>query len=174
MEEIPTSTLIGPEPTGSASIAVGGRLRPFVDTIEHTLDSKARITLPASVRGAFADGGVLTLWNGPCIAALTPAGFDQWIKHLQAVMPDTGFENQGAHLRYAHSQASQFKPDVQGRFQLADRLRFAAGIDREVTIVGAGARVEMWNPATYGLDLAEYKQNIEFLQDRFDLLPGEA
>ena len=174
MEESPTAALIRPEPTGSASIAVVGRPRPFVDTLEHTLDTKARLTLPAAVRPAFADGGVLMMWKGPCIAVLTDAGFERWIEHIKDVLPSSGYDDPGGHIRYAHSQASPFKPDVQGRFQLADRLRFAAGIDREVTVVGAGSRVELWNPATYGLDLGEFKQNIEFLQGTFDLLRDDA
>ena len=88
--------------------------------------------------------------------------------------PASGFDNPGAHLALAHAQAISFKPDIQGRFLLPERLRHPAGIDRDVTVVGAGSRVEFWNPATYGLDLDEVRQNLAFVQGDidFDLDPG--
>jgi len=182
MEQQPTSTLQLPEsaagPRAAADGATGAHgsllVTPFVDTVEHGLDSKSRITLPAAMRPAFVDGGLLTLFKGPCVAVMTDAGFARWIAHLKAVLPTAGYADPAAHIRTAYAQASRFRPDVQGRFALADRLRHAAGIDREVTIVGAGARIELWNPATYGLDLPEWTENLAFHQDAFDLLPDDA
>ena len=101
---------------------------------------------------------------------LTEEGFRRWIGYAKRVLPTAGYDDPAGHIRFAHAQASRFKPDVQGRFQLTDRLRHAADIDRDVTIVGAGSRLELWNPATYGADLAEYRQNLAFHQDEFDLL----
>ena len=174
MEAQPTDTLVHPDSNDTAVISNSAAPGPFVDTLELTLATKVRITLPASIRPAFADGGLLVMWKGPCIALLTAAGFDDWIAHLRNVIPAAGYDEPGGHIRYAHAQASRFKPDVQGRFILADRLRFAAAIDRDITVVGAGSRVELWNPATYGADLGEFRQNLEFHQDEFDLLGGGA
>ena len=88
--------------------------------------------------------------------------------------PRLGLRQPGAHLALAHAQAISFKPDIQGRFLLPERLRHPAGIDRDVTVVGAGSRVEFWNPATYGLDLDEVRQNLAHVQGDidFDLDPG--
>lgn len=168
MGQISSSELIQPDIVTSERAAPEAAL--FVDTIEHTLDSKFRLTLPAAMRPAFIDGGILILSKGPCVGVMTLAGFDQWVGYLRSKLPTSGFQDLGAHLSYAHAQASRFKPDVQGRFQLSDRLRFAAAIERDVTVVGVGRRIELWNPANYGLELDEYRQNLEFLQDGFDLV----
>jgi MraZ protein len=146
----------------------------FTDTVEQAVDAKFRVALPASARTAFAPGGVLTPWPGPCVAAMTAEGFDRYVEQLRRRLPASGFDNPGAHLSLAHAQAAGFKPDIQGRFLLPERLRHAAGIDRDVTVVGAGSRVEFWNPATYGLDLDDVRQNLAFLQGDidFDLDPG--
>jgi MraZ protein len=146
----------------------------FTDTVEQAVDAKFRVALPASARPAFADGGLLTPWTGPCVAAMTAAGFERYVEQLRRRLPASGFTNPAAHLALAHAQATAFKPDIQGRFILPERLRFAAGIDRDVTVVGAGSRVEFWNPATYGLDLDEVRQNLVFVQGDidFDLDPG--
>jgi MraZ protein len=39
--------------------------------------------------------------------------------------------------------------DANGRFLLGDNLRALAGIDDRVTFVGAGQRVELWQPETF-------------------------
>jgi len=171
VEQLPSTDLTRPESTGTALISTSRALGlPFVDTNEHALDAKLRLTLPSGVRADFVDGGLLVLWSGPCIAVLTEAGFARWIRFARQAIPAAGYDDPAGTIRYAHSQASRFKPDVQGRFQLADRLRFAVGIDRDVTIVGAGSRLELWNPATYGADLVEHRANLAFHQDQYDLL----
>jgi MraZ protein len=159
----------------TASVAGTPMVARFTDTVEQAVDAKFRVTLPATSRAVFVDeGGVLTPWPGPCVAAMTASGFERYIEALKRRLPATGFEKPGAHLSLAHAQAVSFRPDAQGRFLLPERLRFAAGIDREVTVVGAGSRVEFWNPATYGLDLEDIRQNLAFVQADidFDLDPG--
>jgi MraZ protein len=147
----------------------------FTDTVEQAVDAKFRVTLPASARAAFVEvGGVLTPWPGPCVAAMTAQGFERYVEQLRKRLPDSGYTNPGAHLSLAHAQAVSFKPDIQGRFIVPERLRHFAGIDRDVTVVGAGSRVEFWNPATYGLDLDDIRQNLAHVQGLidFDLDPG--
>jgi MraZ protein len=147
----------------------------FTDTVEQAVDAKFRVTLPASARAAFVEtGGVLTPWPGPCVAAMTAQGFERYVEQLRKRLPGSGFDNPGAHLSLAHAQSVSFKPDIQGRFIVPERLRHFAGIDREVTVVGAGSRVEFWNPATYGLDLDDMRQNLAHVQGDidFDLDPG--
>lgn len=146
----------------------------FTDTVEQAVDAKFRVTLPAAARPAFAEGGVLTPWPGPCVAALTTEGFERYVAQLRKRLPEAGFDKPGAHLSLAHAQALAFKPDIQGRFLLPERLRFPAGIDREVTVVGVGSRIEFWNPATYGADLEDIRQNLAAVQADidFDMDPG--
>ena len=169
----PSTTLVAP------SVSVGEPAPPavatrFTDTSEQTVDAKFRVTLPAAARPAFAGGGVLSPWPGPCVAAMTVEGFERYVAQLRRRLPASGYDNPGAHLALAHAQAISFRPDIQGRFLLPERLRHPAGIDRDVTVVGAGSRVEFWNPATYGLDLDEVRQNLAFVQGDidFDLDPG--
>ena len=171
MEEMTTQTLSGPEMTGShPTHDISASNLPFLDTGDHALDAKYRLTLPAGARAAFMDGGVLLPWTGPCIAVFTEAGFARWMAHAKRVLPDAGYDNPAAHIRFAYSQGSRFKPDVQGRFQLAERLRLGAGIERDVTIVGVGSRLELWHPQLHSTDVMELSQNLAHHQDEFDLL----
>ena len=160
MEQQPSSDLLVPESDATL---------PFTDTVEHSLDAKYRVVLPAGVRPAFGAGGMLTVWDGPCVAVLTAPGFRSWVDHLRRVLPGSGFDDPNTHVKLAHAQAATFKPDAQGRFLLPERFRFAAGIDRALTVIGVGSRIELWNPATYGRDLDELRQNLAFLQSSYDL-----
>jgi MraZ protein len=170
--EHPSTSLAAPGST--ATVPLQPSLGRFTDTVEQAVDAKFRVTLPASARVAFAEGGVLSPWPGPCVAAMTAAGFERYVEQLRLRLPASGFDKPGAHLALAHAQSSAFKPDMQGRFLLPERFRFFAGIDREVTVVGAGSRVEFWNPATYGFDLDDVRQNLAYVQQDidFDLDPG--
>lgn len=144
---------------------------PYLDTTEHVLDAKFRVVVPATVRPLYVEGGVLSLWAGPCVAAFTPEAFLEWRTFITGQLAASGFDDPGAHVRYVNARSTPFKPDIQGRFLLPDRLRLAAGIDRTVTITGAGNRMELWSSATYlgQVDTAEMDQNIAFLQATYDL-----
>ncbi len=174
MEPLPTPSLHPKSEATYALPSAEARSGRLTDAVRHGLDAKSRAVLPAAVRPAFADGGFLTVWVGPCVAAFPPAAFSAWVERIRAQLATSGFDDPAAHVRYAHARSAPFRPDLQGRFVLPDRFREAAGIDREVTVVGVGDRVELWDPATYGRDLDELEQNISFLQSTYDLPEVEA
>lgn len=170
MDQQPALTLDRPAPDAASATATGAveADAPFLDVVEHSLDAKSRLTLPAAHRAAFVDGAVLTIWRGPCLAVLTQAGYSAWIDRLKQVLPDSGLDDPSGTLVFAHTSSTRVKPDIQGRFQLPERFRTAAGIDRDVTLVGAGSRIEVWNPASYGPDSAEHRRNLEYVQTTVD------
>lgn len=51
--------------------------------------------------------------------------------------------------------------DNQGRITLAPHLAELAGIDGEVTFVGAGEVIEMWNPERYAEYVGEAKDDFD-------------
>ena len=67
--ENPSATLVAP--SLSVSEPAPPTVARFTDTVEQTVDAKFRVTLPAAARPAFAAGGVLSPWPGPCVAAMT-------------------------------------------------------------------------------------------------------
>jgi MraZ protein len=152
-----------PEGTTSPSL-------PFTGRYQHTLDAKGRIVLPAPFRGVFAAGGHLTLWQGPCVAILPPAEFRRWVETTRAQLEESGFEDPAGLLRQLHLRSATFRPDSQGRFLLPEDLRAAVGIERDITVVGNDARLELWRPGVESPDAAEHEQNIGFFQGTYDLL----
>ena len=59
------------------------------------------------------------------------------------------------YLRVFLSGASDELPDKQGRISIPPALRTYAGLDRDVAVIGAGTRVEIWDLAAWETYLAE-------------------
>lgn len=118
----------------------------FVGTFEHSLDEKGRVVLPATFRSKLADCGFVSQYQG-CLGLWTEEGFGAMADRLMAKV-DEGKASQSA-VRAFSADAMQVKPDSQGRILLPQRLRETAGLDREVVIIGAINRIEIWDADTY-------------------------
>lgn len=74
------------------------------------------------------------------------------------------------YIRVFLSGASDEVPDKQGRVTVPAPLRQYAGLDRDVTVIGAGTRVEIWDSESWNTYLAE--QEAAFSETDEDVLPG--
>ena len=68
------------------------------------------------------------------------------------------------------SGASDEVPDKQGRFTIPAKLREYAGLDREVTVIGAGSRLEVWDSVAWNAYLEETEQS--FAETEEEVIPG--
>jgi MraZ protein len=114
----------------------------FVGTFEHSLDGKGRVVLPAPFRNELAGHGVVTQ-HQRCLAVWTPSGFDEVANRLRDKVRE-GLAPQNA-MRALSANAVQVEPDSQGRILLPLRLREFAQLERDVVVIGAFDRIEIWN-----------------------------
>ena len=115
----------------------------FVGMHAHTFDDKGRVVLPAVYRTEFPEGGYITKLDD-CLAIFPKAEFDDMGVRLQDLV-----RQQKAHpnaVRSFMANADNIKPDSQGRISVINRLRDSVELGRDVTIVGAGERIELWTP----------------------------
>ena len=68
------------------------------------------------------------------------------------------------------SGASNETPDKQGRVTVPPPLRDYAGLTRECVVIGAGARVEVWDAEAWASYLAEQEGPFADLSE--EVLPG--
>jgi MraZ protein len=61
-------------------------------------------------------------------------------------------------MRVFLSGASDEMPDKQGRISIPATLREYAGLDRDIAVIGAGSRVEIWDAATWDSYLANQEE----------------
>lgn len=75
-----------------------------------------------------------------------------------------------AYSRVFFASAHDEVPDKQGRVTIPAHLRSYAALDRELVVIGASTRVEIWDKAAWEAYLAESED--EFADIEEGVLPG--
>jgi MraZ protein len=118
----------------------------FVGTFEHSLDDKGRVVLPSTFRSHLADKGYISQLDD-CLGLWSEAGFDEVAQRLTDKMHE-GAVSQDA-LRAFAANAHEVRPDSQGRITIPQRLRDFAALERDVVVIGAIRRIEIWNASRW-------------------------
>ena len=140
----------------------------FLGTDTPRLDEKSRLILPAKFREELAEGLVLTRGQERCIYVFSAREFER--VHEQMRSAPLSSRQARDYIRVFLSGASDEVPDKQGRVTVPAPLRQYAGLDRDVTVIGAGTRVEIWDSESWNTYLAE--QEAAFSETDEDVLPG--
>jgi MraZ protein len=120
----------------------------FHGTFEHSLDAKNRLTVPAKLRAAFAEGAFLVREADRCISIYPSATYSALTgAALSALNPLSAQAKQLK--RYFHSNALAVELDAAGRVMVPARLLEHAGIGRDVVVTGAGDCLELWDRSTW-------------------------
>ncbi len=115
-----------------------------------TLDAKGRLILPARLRKSKSvtlDSFVLTLGFNTCLF-LFP--MPEWEK-IEQRLDNYAFTHQDANffLRMLMAHASEVNLDRQHRITIPTELLAKGSIERELLILGAGRRIELWAPSAF-------------------------
>lgn len=140
----------------------------FLGTHLPRLDEKGRLILPAKFRDELSDGLVLTRGQERCIYVFSQREFEQL--HEQMRSAPLSSRQSRDYARVFLSGASDEVPDKQGRITIPQALRTYAGLGRELAVIGAGSRAEIWDATAWDDYLAE-KENA-FSETDEEALPG--
>ena len=140
----------------------------FLGTYAPKLDEKGRIILPAKFWDELSEGVVLTRGQERCVYVFSAATFQQQLEHLRnaPVTNKAGRDYQRLFL----SGASDEVPDKQRRVTIPPMLRQYAGLDRELTVIGAGNRAEIWSTEAWNAYYAEKEE--AFANTEEEVIPG--
>jgi len=119
----------------------------LVGQFEHAIDAKGRVVLPAAFRKALASGGYVTRGLDCCLSVWTPEEFEREAADMQDKARRGEIDR--AAVRSLAAGAAEITPDGQGRVAIPQHLREYAGLNRDVTIVGAFSSVEIWDAARW-------------------------
>ena len=140
----------------------------FLGTYEPKLDDKGRVILPARFREDMEGGIVLTRGQEHCIYAFPAQEFEQMTVELRRAPLSS--KQARDYVRVLLSGAYKEVPDKQGRITLPPDLRKYAGLDRELTVIGAGSRAEIWNSQACN-DYLSVQEDV-FSQTENEIIPG--
>lgn len=127
----------------------------FLGTYSPRLDEKGRIALPAKYRDELSAGVVVTRGQERCLTVWTRDEFARRFETLRKA--STGSRSARELQRMLAAGAHDDAPDKQGRVTLPVHLRSYAGLDRDVAVVGAMSRLEIWDAETW----ADYQASKE-------------
>ena len=116
-----------------------------------TLDSKGRLAVPAKFREVLQlrAGGKLVITADSALCLLVYAAPD-WEPIQQRLMGLSSFNTRTRDLqRLLVGNASDVELDSAGRILIPPSLRKFAGLDKDVALVGQGARFELWDEAKW-------------------------
>jgi MraZ protein len=140
----------------------------FLGTYTPRLDDKGRLILPAKFREQLEAGVVVTRGQERCLYVFPIAEFERLADQLRQA-PVTSKQARD-YLRVFLSGASDESVDKQGRITIPPTLRSYAGLDRDVAVIGAGQRVEIWHGPAWEHYLAEQEQ--AFAEQAEEVVPG--
>lgn len=140
----------------------------FFGTYTPKLDDKGRLFLPAKFRDDLAEGLVVTRGQERCLTVWSDADFTDLTRRLSEASQTNKVIRD--YVRMLFSAASQERPDKQGRISISASLREYAALDRDVMVIGAMNRIEIWDPQSWRDYSAEQEQRFAELSD--EIFPG--
>ena len=140
----------------------------FLGTYNPRLDDKGRLFLPAKFRDRLASGLVVTRGQERCLYVFP---MDEFVR-LAAQMQQAPTTSRAArdYQRVFLSGASDEIPDKQGRLTIPAALREYAGLSKDCTVIGTGARVEVWDTGAWTTYLQSTEQ--AFADQSEEVIPG--
>ena len=140
----------------------------FLGTYEPKLDDKGRLILPAKFREELASGVVMTRGQERCLYVFSTREFENLHEKIRQA-PVTSKQARD-YQRVFLSGANAETPDKQHRVTIPANLRNYASLERELTVIGVGSRIEIWDSAAWEQYLNE--QESAFANTEEEVIPG--
>jgi MraZ protein len=140
----------------------------FLGTHTPKLDDKGRVILPAKFREELSSGIVVTRGQENCLYVFSAREFEALHERIRHAPVTSKVARD--FLRVFLSGASAETPDGQNRISLPMNLRTYAGLDRDLTVIGAGNRIEIWNSETWNAYLEANEAT--FANTEEEVIPG--
>ena len=136
----------------------------MTDSFEHKIDAKGRLFIPSGLRRELGEEFHLIILNEECINAYSNEGWKRFIDKVESLPI-----RKQPKMRPIFANASKCELDSQGRFLLPQKLRDRVGITKDVTVVGVGALVQIWDTEKFN-KINEQESTLESLNELLDEL----
>lgn len=119
----------------------------FLGEYQHALDPKGRVIFPAAYREQLQEGLVMTVGVDNCITVHPVTDWQRVVDGLRRLR--TTDRRERMFTRMMTSMAHPDELDRQGRITIPSRLRAYAGLERDISVVGADTKIELWDSARW-------------------------
>ncbi len=135
----------------------------FVSHFTNRLDSKGRVSIPASFRAVLARDGFEGLYVHPSLdREALDCGGTALLQEIEALIEKQPlFSDERDMFSTALMGTSEvLKVDPEGRIVLTDGLKSFAGITDQVVFVGLGSKFQIWEPGRFQAHLSEARERV--------------
>lgn len=148
----------------------------FTSEYESKLDAKGRLVLPARIKAQLPEGDLpggkagvqeLVIRKGfePCLIVYPMVEFKKVFSKISGL---NEFNEEYRKLqRNFLSGVVTVELDNNGRFLVPKNMLSYAQIEKDVTLVGTGNKVEIWNPSIYENHLIQDPSELSKLAEKF-------
>ena len=105
------------------------------------IDAKGRFNFPAKLREELGESFFITRGMDNCLFVYSGEEYEALARRIQA-LPLTKAKGL---QRFFFSGAAEVSCDAQGRLVVPPLLREHAGLQREIVVIGASTRAEIWD-----------------------------
>ncbi len=113
----------------------------FMGEFNHSIDPKNRVIVPAKFREGLGESFVASAGLDGCLYMWKYADWEGFVTRLE----ELPFTKETRELQRFFSQNSaELEFDKQGRVLIPANLKALAGIEKDVTFIGAIGKVELW------------------------------
>jgi transcriptional regulator MraZ len=140
----------------------------FFGTYTPKLDDKGRLILPAKFREQLAGGLMVTRGQEHCLYVWP----QDEIARITERLREAPVSNKATrdYVRMFASAASDETPDKQGRITIPTQLREWASLSKDVVVIGAMTRLEIWDEAAWNSYSEGHEESFAELSD--EVFPG--
>ncbi|HSX57821.1 MAG TPA: division/cell wall cluster transcriptional repressor MraZ [Candidatus Saccharimonadales bacterium] len=139
-------------------------LNLFLGHYSHRLDQKNRVSIPKKFREQLLAGCIITRGLDGCLFLYSIEAWEKLSESIQR-LPLTGADAR-AFSRYIFSAAEETTFDPLGRIKIPEYLLLYSKINKEVSIIGVGDRVEIWSRQKYELFSKKIEKSGEELAEK--------
>ena len=117
----------------------------LIGEYQHTLDPKGRVNFPARLRESLGSTFIITKGLDNCLYVYS---MEEW-KVLEDKIRALPMSKSRNLQRFFFAGAAEAEPDKQGRVLIPAHLREYVGLTKDVTVIGASVRAEIWDSERY-------------------------
>lgn len=114
----------------------------FMGSYKNSIDAKSRMIIPSKYRDALGLKCVVTKGIDKCLYIYPVDEWDNFAAKL-ATLPKAD-ANARNFVRHFYANAEECEIDRQGRITISQTLRDYAGIQKELSTMGTGEKIEVW------------------------------
>lgn len=138
--------------------------RMYMGEYNHTIDTKGRLIVPMKFREQLGDKFIITRGFEGCLMIYDN---DEWEKVQEKIATQSILSKEARALhRYLIGGATIAEIDKQGRTLVPPILRNAAGITKDVVLLGVGNKIEVWSKEKW--DIQNDCMNIEDIAEQLN------